>query len=158
MAMNEKNKKERKQARIAFLIQFSFTLLLFLLFGVCTLTTARKGISMLEEKKALYDEIFRKQAGYNFRLDEIFRNMNSLTTKERSGNEHKQLQLIITQEREKMLDEISLSDADSTNYALYKVLLGQVRATQETIDQYDRESRRREYNLGQLQKGRSMFR
>ena len=28
MAMNEKNKKERKQARIAFLIQFSFTLLL----------------------------------------------------------------------------------------------------------------------------------
>ena len=26
MAMNEKNKKERKQARIAFLIQFSFTL------------------------------------------------------------------------------------------------------------------------------------
>ena len=142
--MNEKNKKERKQARIAFLIQFSFTLLLFLLFGVCTLTTARKGISMLEEKKALYDEIFRKQAGYNFRLDEIFRNMNSLTTKERSGNEHKH--------------EISLSDADSTNYALYKVLLGQIRATQETIDQYDRESRRREYNLGQLQKGRSMFR
>lgn len=63
MAMNEKNKKERKQARVAFLIQFSFTLLLFLLFGVCTLTTARKGISMLEEKKALYDEIFRKQAG-----------------------------------------------------------------------------------------------
>jgi len=57
-----------------------------------------------------------------------------------------------------MLDEISLSDADSTNYALYKVLLGQIRATQETIDQYDRESRRREYNLGQLQKGRSMFR
>ena len=149
MAMNEKNKKERKQARIAFLIQFSFTLLLFLLFGVCTLTTARKGISMLEEKKALYDEIFRKQAGYNFRLDEIFRNMNSLTTKERSGNEHKQLQL---------MDEISLSDTDSTNYALYKVLLGQIRATQETIDQYDRESRRREYNLGQLQKGRSMFR
>ena len=62
--MNEKNKKERKEAKTAFLMQFSFTLLLFFLIGICTLTTARKGISMLEEKKALYDDIFRKQANY----------------------------------------------------------------------------------------------
>ena len=52
--MNEKNKKERKEAKTAFLMQFSFTLLLFFLIGICTLTTVRKGISMLEEKKALY--------------------------------------------------------------------------------------------------------
>ena len=78
---------------MAFLAWFSFTLLLFLLFGAFTLTTAQKGISMLEDKKARYDEIFRKQADYNFRMDEIFRNMNSLTTKERTGNEHRQLQL-----------------------------------------------------------------
>ena len=83
-----------------------------------TLITARKGISTLEEKKALYDDIFRKQADYNFRMDDMFRNMNSLSTKERSGNEHRQLQLIITQERDKMLDEINGTDADSINYAL----------------------------------------
>ena len=106
--MNEKNRKERKAAKIAFIIQFSYVLLLFLLFGICTLITARKGISTLEEKKALYDDIFRKQADYNFRMDDMFRNMNSLSTKERSGNEHRQLQLIITQERDKMLDEIKL--------------------------------------------------
>lgn len=156
--MNEKNRKERKAAKIAFIIQFSYVLLLFLLFGICTLITARKGISTLEEKKALYDDIFRKQADYNFRMDDMFRNMNSLSTKERSGNEHRQLQLIITQERDKMLDEINGTDADSINYALYKSILGQISTTQDAIDRYDREARRRAYNLGQLQKGRRKLR
>ena len=156
--MNEKNRKERKAAKIAFIIQFSYVLLLFLLFGICTLKTARKGISTLEEKKALYDDIFRKQADYNFRMDDMFRNMNSLSTKERSGNEHRQLQLIITQERDKMLDEINGTDADSINYALYKSILEQISTTQDAIDRYDREARRRAYNLGQLQKGRRKLR
>ena len=156
--MNEKNRKERKAAKIAFIIQFTYVLLLFLLFGICTLITARKGISTLEEKKALYDDIFRKQADYNFRMDDMFRNMNSLSTKERSGNEHRQLQLIITQERDKMLDEINGTDADSINYALYKSILEQISTTQDAIDRYDREARRRAYNLGQLQKGRRKLR
>ena len=156
--MNEKNRKERKAAKIAFIIQFSYVLLVFLLFGICTLITARKGISTLEEKKALYDDIFRKQADYNFRMDDMFRNMNSLSTKERSGNEHRQLQLIITQERDKMLDEINGTDADSINYALYKSILEQISTTQDAIDRYDREARRRAYNLGQLQKGRRKLR
>lgn len=156
--MNEKNRKERKAAKIAFIIQFSYVLLLFLLFGICTLITARKGVSTLEEKKALYDDIFRKQADYNFRMDDMFRNMNSLSTKERSGNEHRQLQLIITQERDKMLDEINGTDADSINYALYKSILEQISTTQDAIDRYDREARRRAYNLGQLQKGRRRLR
>lgn len=156
--MNEKNRKERKAAKIAFIIQFSYVLLLFLLFGICMLITARKGISTLEEKKALYDDIFRKQADYNFRMDDMFRNMNSLSTKERSGNEHRQLQLIITQERDKMLDEINGTDADSINYALYKSILEQISTTQDAIDRYDREARRRAYNLGQLQKGRRKLR
>ena len=156
--MNEKNRKERKAAKIAFIIQFSYVLLLFLLFGICTLITARKGISTLEEKKALYDDIFRKQADYNFRMDDMFRNMNSLSTKERRGNEHRQLQWIITQERDKMLDEINGTDADSINYALYKSILEQISTTQDAIDRYDREARRRAYNLGQLQKGRRKLR
>ena len=156
--MEEKNKKERREAKATFMAWFSFTLFLFLLFGILSVITAQKGISMLEDKKARYDEIFRKQADYNFRLDEIFRNMNSLTTKERSGNEHRQLQLLITQERDKMIEEIGMADVDSSNYALYKSILEQVRTTQETIDSYNREARKREYNLGQLQKGRHKLR
>jgi len=75
--MNEKNRKERKAAKIAFIIQFSYVLLLFLLFGICTLITARKGISTLEEKKALYDDIFRKQADYNGSVEKRWGNFLS---------------------------------------------------------------------------------
>ena len=106
MIMEAKNKKDRKKARTAFLAWFSLTLLLFFSFGIFTRIIAQKGISMLEEKKARYDGIFRKQADYNFRMDEMYRNMHSLTIKERTGNEHRLLQQIITQERDKMLDEI----------------------------------------------------
>ena len=54
--MTEKNKKERRQAMNSFAFIFGFTLLLFALFAVCTLKTAERGISMLDEKKARYDE------------------------------------------------------------------------------------------------------
>ncbi len=152
--MEAKNKKDRKKARTAFLAWFSLTLLLFFSFGIFTLIIAQKGISMLEEKKARYDGIFRKQADYNFRMDEMYRNMHSLTIKERTGNEHRLLQQIITQERDRMLDEIGMSDNDSNSYMLYKSMLAQIRTTQETIDNYDKKARKRKYNLSQLQKGR----
>ena len=152
--MDAKNKKERKSAITSFSLLFFFTLLLFLLLGITTLTTAKKGISMLEEKKVLYDEIFRKQADYNFRIDNLLRNINSLKNKDRTNNEHKQLQQIITQERVRMEDEIEMMDADSVYFSLYKAMLRQIQATQEVSDQLYKESRQREYYLEQLQKGR----
>ena len=152
--MDAKNKKERKSAITSFSLLFFFTLLLFLLLGITTLTTAKKGISMLEEKKVRYDEIFRKQAAYNFRIDNLLRNINSLKNKDRTNNEHKQLQQIITQERVRMEDEIEMMDADSVYFSLYKAMLYQIQATQEVSDQLYKESRQREYYLEQLQKGR----
>ena len=152
--MDAKNKKERKSAINSFSLLFFFTLLLFLLLGITTLTTAKKGISMLEEKKVRYDEIFRKQADYNFRIDNLLRNINSLKNKDRTNNEHKQLQQIITQERVRMEDEIEMMDADSVYFSLYKAMLHQIQATQEVSDQLYKESRQREYYLEQLQKGR----
>ena len=152
--MDAKNKKERKSAITSFSLLFFFTLLLFLLLGITTLTTAKKGISMLEEKKVRYDEIFRKQADYDFRIDNLLRNINSLKNKDRTNNEHKQLQQIITQERVRMEDEIEMMDADSVYFSLYKAMLRQIQATQEVSDQLYKESRQREYYLEQLQKGR----
>lgn len=152
--MDAKNKKERKSAITSFSLLFFFTLLLFLLLGITTLTTAKKGISMLEEKKVRYDEIFRKQADYNFRIDNLLRNINSLKNKDRTNNEHKQLQQIITQERVRMEDEIEMMDADSVYFSLYKAMLRQIQATQEVSDQLYKESGQREYYLEQLQKGR----
>ena len=50
--MTEKNRKERRQAMNSFAFIFGFTMLLFVLFAVCTLKTAERGISLLDEKKA----------------------------------------------------------------------------------------------------------
>ena len=108
--MTEKNKKERRQAMNSFAFIFGFTLLLFALFTVCTLKTAERGISMLDEKKARYDEIFRKQAGYNFRIDEMLKDMNNLATRERTDNEKAQYQMIITRHRQEMQNEINQAE------------------------------------------------
>ena len=136
--MTEKNKKERRQAMNSFAFIFGFTLLLFALFAVCTLKTAERGISMLDEKKARYDEIFRKQAGYNFRIDEMLKDMNNLATQERTDNEKAQYQMIITRHRQEMQDEINQADADTTNYVLYNVLFNQLQETQEITAIYFR--------------------
>ena len=71
----------------SFAFIFGFTMLLFVLFAVCTLKTAERGISLLDEKKARYDEVFRKQAGYNYRMDQMFKDMNNLTIQTRTDNE-----------------------------------------------------------------------
>ncbi|ATV31911.1 hypothetical protein [Prevotella intermedia] len=155
--MTEKNKKERRQAMNSFAFIFGFTLLLFALFAVCTLKTAERGISMLDEKKARYDEIFRKQAGYNFRIDEMLKDMNNLATRERTDNEKAQYQMIITRHRQEMQDEINQAEADTTNYALYNVLFNQLQATQETTPTYFEEKSRLDYLTGQIQKAQDIL-
>ena len=90
----------------SFIFIFSFTLLLFVLFAICTLKTAERGISLLDEKKVRYDDIFRKQAGYNYRMDEIFKDMNNLYTQKRTDNEQAQYQMIIARKWQGMQDEI----------------------------------------------------
>ena len=155
--MTEKNKKERRQAMNSFAFIFGFTLLLFALFAVCTLKTAERGISMLDEKKARYDEIFRKQAGYNFRIDEMLKDMNNLATQERTDNERAQYQMIITRHRQEMQDEINQADADTTNYVLYNVLFNQLQETQEITAIYFNEKGRLDYFMGQMQKGQDIL-
>lgn len=155
--MTEKNKKERRQAMISFAFIFGFTLLLFALFAVCTLKTVERGISMLDEKKARYDEIFRKQAGYNFRIDEMLKDMNNLATQERTDNEKAQYQMIITRHRQEMQDEINQADADTTNYVLYNVLFNQLQETQEITAIYFNEKSRLDYIMGQMQKGQDIL-
>jgi len=155
--MREKNRKERRQTMDSFIFIFSFTLLLFVLFAVCTLKTAERGVNMLDEKKARYDEIFRKQADYNFRMDEMFKDMNNLATQKRTDNEQAQFQMIIARHRQEMQDEIYQSDADSTSYALYKVLFRQLQATQETTAAYFDEKRDLDYIMNQIQKGQDVL-
>ena len=154
--MTEKNKNERRQAMSSFIFIFSFTLLLFVLFAICTLKTAERGISLLDEKKVRYDDIFRKQAGYNYRMDEIFKDMNNLYTQKRTDNEQAQYQMIIARKWQGMQDEIRQADADTTSYVLYNVLFNQLQSTQDVSATFFDEKRDLDYIMEQIQRAQDI--
>ena len=155
--MTEKNRKERQQAMNSFAFIFGFTMLLFVLFAVCTLKTAERGISLLDEKKARYDEVFRKQAGYNYRMDQMFKDMNNLTIQTRTDNEQARYHMIIARHIQEMQDEIYRGDVDTTHYVLYKVLFNQLQATQETTATYFDEKRDLDYIMEQIEKAQNLI-
>lgn len=155
--MTEKNRKERQQAMNSFAFIFGFTMLLFVLFAVCTLKTAERGISLLDEKKARYDEVFRKQAGYNYRMDQMFKDMNNLTIQTRTDNEQARYHMIIARHIQEMQDEIYRGEVDTTHYVLYKVLFNQLQATQETTATYFDEKRDLDYIMEQIEKAQNLI-
>ena len=141
----------------SFALIFGFTMLLFVLFAVCTLKTAERGISLLDEKKARYDEVFRKQAGYNYRMDQMFKDMNNLTIQTRTDNEQARYHMIIARHIQEMQDEIYRGDVDTTHYVLYKVLFNQLQATQETTATYFDEKRDLDYIMEQIEKAQNLI-
>lgn len=141
----------------SFAFIFGFTMLLFVLFAVCTLKTAERGISLLDEKKARYDEVFRKQAGYNYRMDQMFKDMNNLTIQTRTDNEQARYHMIIARHIQEMQDEIYRGDVDTTHYVLYKVLFNQLQATQETTATYFDEKRDLDYIMEQIEKAQNLI-
>lgn len=94
--MEASNMDERQQAKWAFLIIFVATLVIVTLCGSISIITAQKGIALLESKKTEYDELFKKQAEFNFQIEGLFRDLNSLKVKRRNASEHKHMQNLIT--------------------------------------------------------------
>ena len=74
--MEAENKKARLKAKLRFTLVFAIALIVTTTGGVVTIVTAQKGISLLESKKAEYDNVFKKQAELNFQIEELFRDLN----------------------------------------------------------------------------------
>lgn len=155
--MEAMNIDERKSAKWKFSIIFIVTLLIITLCGSISIVTAQKGISLLENKKQEYDEVFKKQAEFNFQMEELFRDLNSLKTKERNASEHKHLQNLITKDRQLMENEIAGFKQYRSNYEIYQIMLNQIKTIQATMDDLNREAKRRESNIEQLEKCRNKY-
>lgn len=104
--MEAENKKARLKAKLRFTLVFAIALIVTTTGGIVTIVTAQKGISLLESKKAEYDNVFKKQAELNFQIEELFRDLNNLKTKRRNSSEHKHMQKLITKKR--LLMEMTL--------------------------------------------------
>ncbi|MCE8723526.1 type VI secretion system TssO [Phocaeicola vulgatus] len=155
--MEAMNIEERKSAKWKFFIIFAVTLLIIALCGSISIVTAQKAIALLENKKTEYDEVFKKHAELNFQIEELFRELNSLKGKKRNASEHKHLQNLITKKRQLMENEISSFESNGQNYEVYKVMLNQIKEIQATMDNLDREAKKRESNIEQLEKCRNKY-
>ncbi|MFR9178901.1 hypothetical protein DW980_08770 [Bacteroides stercoris] len=155
--MEAMNIEERKSAKWKFFIIFAVTLLIIALCGSISIVTAQKAIALLENKKSEYDEVFKKHAELNFQIEELFRELNSLKGKKRNASEHKHLQNLITKKRQLMENEISSFESNGQNYEVYKVMLDQIKEIQATMDNLDREAKKRESNIEQLEKCRNKY-
>ena len=106
--MEAENKKARLKAKLRFTLVFAIALIVTTTGGIVTIVTAQKGISLLESKKAEYDNVFKKQAELNFQIEELFRDLNNLKTKRRNSSEHKHMQKLITKKRLLMENDIAM--------------------------------------------------
>ena len=154
--MEAENKTARLRAKLRFSLAFAVVLIVTATGGVVTIVTAQKGISLLESKKAEYGKVFNKQAELNFQIEEVFRDLNNLKTKRRSSNEHKHMQKLITQKRTLMEREISMQSNES-KYEVYRAMLEQISNIQLSMDDLDRERKKRESNMEQLEKCRIKY-
>ena len=134
--MEAENKIARLKAKLRFTLVFAIALIVTTTGGIVTIVTAQKGISLLESKKAEYDNVFKKQAELNFQIEELFRDLNNLKTKRRNSSEHKHMQKLITKKRLLMENDIAI---------------------QSSMDDLDRESKKRESNMEQLEKCRIKY-
>lgn len=156
--MIEINIIDRRKQTLIFSAVFAFLLGVIVISGSISLISAQHGIALLEAKKSSYDRLFQKQAEFNFTIEEIFRDLHNLRSKKRTSNEYKHMQKIITEKRMLMEEEIlALEEQQQGHYVLYQKLLELVKETQEIFDAYDSQSRKREYNMDQLEKCRQKY-
>lgn len=157
--MKSLNYKKRKKAQLQFL--FVFLLALLVVFGSSffTIYTGKKGIEVLEKKHAEYNEVFEKQASITFQIDEITKLVYKLKNKKRTLGEHKQFQGLISNMRTDIEREIENKEKLTTDqFQLYVELLGQIKAIQSIIDDYENESEEYLYNKELLEKCREKYR
>ena len=67
------------------------------------------------------------------------------------------MQQLISKKRVQMEKEITGSDIDNTKYEIYQTVLEQIKTVQATMDELDRESKKRESNIEQLEKCRIKY-
>lgn len=155
--MEATNKDDRIKAIKEFILYFVVALVFITIGGVVAIITAQDGIALLEAKKTEYDAVFKQQAELNFQMEDLFRDINNLRTKRRNSSEHKHMQKLISKKRAQMEKEISGPDIDKTKYEIYHIVLDQIKDVQATMDRLDREIKKRESNMEQLEKCRIKY-
>lgn len=155
--MKALNHKERKKQRSRFLTSIFFTSIVLFFCLYVTLIIAEKGVSLIENKQHHYNEVFKKQAMLNFKIEELFKNLYSLKNKRRNLGEYRQMQKIITNTRVDMRYDIDSTKTENSYYKIYDEYLSEIRNIQSLLEDYNKQVNEREANIVQLEKCREKY-
>ncbi len=153
--MKPQNSADITRSRWTFFWLF-IGLLVFLFFSsFAAIKTAGQGVYILQDRYDSYQSIFEKQVSYNFELDEIVNKIHDLKNNQRSLNERKELQSIVTDLRKKIeiqLSKDSLVGSKKDHYLVYKDMLKYISDIQSTLDQFQKQEEDYAYKKDLLKK------
>lgn len=156
--MKPLNYKERRKANGKFFAIFSAMLLLIFGCSLFVLRIADKGVKVLEKKHTTYTKAFENQALVTFRIEEIIDKIYSLKNINRTINEQKHLQGLISNIRMDLEDMIKDEETILEEFTLYSQLLDQVKAIQSTIDLFEQDEESYRYSQKLLERCREKYR
>ncbi len=156
--MKALNKKERKKANVRFIAMFSVTLILIFGCSFFVLQIAHEGVKVLEKKHATYTKIFQNQALVTFKVEEIIEKIYNLKKYDRTINEQKNLQGLISNIRMDIEKLINDETTELDEFALYAQLLEQVSVIQSTIDLFEEDEEAHKYSQELLERCREKYR
>ncbi len=157
--MKPLNYKKRIASQLQFVMVFAITLSVIFCSSFFALYAGKKGINVLENKHAEYNNVFEKQANITFAIDEITKLVYKLKSKKRTLGEHKQLQNLISSLRLNIESEIiNTASITENQFQLYNEFMGQIKSIQSIIDDYENESEEYIYNKELLEKCREKYR
>jgi uncharacterized protein YutD len=156
--MKALNRKERKKANVRFIAMFLTTLLLMFGCSFFVLKIAGEGVKVLETKHKTYTKAFENQAFVTFKMEEIIDKIYSLKTTDRSINEQKNLQGLISNIRLDIEKLIREETTELKEFELYTELLAQVSVIQNTIDLFEEDELSHRYNQKLLERCREKYR
>lgn len=155
--MKALNYNKRRKQIFNFFVSFFFTITAVFLCLYITLVIAEKGVTLIEKKQSNYNEVFKKQAMLNFKMEELFKNLYSLKNKRRNIGEYRQMQKIITNTRIEIRQNIDSTKKENHYYKIYGEFLSEIRNIQSLLENYNKEVGIREANKQQLEKCREKY-
>lgn len=156
--MKALNRKQRKKANIKFILMFTATFALMFLCSYFVLRIAHEGVKVVEKKHSSYTKIFQNQALITFRIEEIVDKIYSLKQVDRTINQQKHLQGIISGIRMDLDVLIKKQGTSIGEFELYSQLLEQVSVIQTTIDLFEEDEESRRYSQQLLERCRNKYR
>ena len=136
--MKPVNSAAYKSAVFQFSVFFSLLAIVTALSIIFTLKTATFGVDVLEQKHKSYVSVFVQQSKISNNLDQLIRYLFQLKNKDRTSSQHKKLQIMISELKDKIKLDIEKNNASTINLALQNTALPQqlnrVRQLTERVD------------------------